>query len=139
LLICFGGKFGALHSSLKEFAERIIVMGDSASVGVVAVLVIFPSAIVACMIGCCVRDRGLRVFVGILLLLIGATCGILSAVWALFFAILGVALLFLASKTQSPRAYRRITGRRSASATAHLRVEKYAGCMDREENGTKKN
>ena len=92
-------------------------MGDSASVGVVAVLFIFPSAIVACMIACCVRDRGLRVFVGILLLVIGAACGILSAVWALFFAILGVALLVLAGKTQSPRAFRQ--NRRSKIGLRH--------------------
>ena len=76
-------------------------MGDSDTVqyGVLLAMILVPGSIAAFMLACCVRDRGLRVAFGILLLVAGAFCGIASAVWALFFATLGVAVLFLASKT----------------------------------------
>jgi hypothetical protein len=76
-------------------------MGDSGItlyLSVVAFLAMAGS-IVAFVIAWRVRRRIVRVTVGVILLAVAATCGILSILAALLVAALGVAALVLASKT----------------------------------------
>ena len=76
-------------------------MGDSditLYLSVVALLVM-AGTIVAFVIAWRVQRRIVRVTVGVILLAVAATCGILSILASLLVAALGVAALVLASKT----------------------------------------
>ena len=83
-------------------------MGDSditLSLSVVALLVVV-GALIAFVVALRVRERTVRVGVGVILLAVAAVCAILSIQAALLVAALGVSALILASNTPRGRRWK---------------------------------